>query len=144
MSVKSPTVRQVEHEIRPIDWKNLELPKVDTRPLREMGEAVLYTSLGLGLLAARGVRRVLLKAYRAGKDTYSSGSSPAQSKVRDTTSVNVPVMRVAGYAAMDEHEAINALNDLDAASLRAVEAYERAHAARPGVLAVIADRLKNA
>lgn len=144
--------RVVEAEIKLPRMEELNLPKVDMEPVRSAAEQVLLTSIGLGVLAARGLRAAARAAYTAGSEAARDPGPvtkallglvrPAEgAKGTGPIRRQVPVLPVDDYDTLDADEVQVRLPDLTDEQLRIVRAYEENHRARPEVLEAIDRRL---
>jgi hypothetical protein len=144
--------RVVEVEIKLPRLEELNLPKVNVEPLRSTAEQVLLTGIGLGVLAARGIRSAVCAAYTAGaeaarepgpvtKALLSLVRGPEKGEGAGPIRRQVPVLPINNYDALDADEIAVRLPDLTDEQLRIVRAYEENRRARPEVLESIDRRL---
>ncbi len=144
--------RVVEAEIKMPRLEEIKMPKVDMEPLRSTAEQVLLTGIGLGVLAARGIRAAARAAYNAGQDA-ARDPGPVTKALLDMVKPSekgeatgpirrqVPVMPIDNYDALDADQVRVRLPDLAEEQLRVVRSYEESHRARPEVLEAIDRRL---
>ncbi|MCE5260249.1 MAG: hypothetical protein LLG44_14500 [Chloroflexi bacterium] len=156
MSESTRTARIVEAEIGPLDWSKVRFPKVDMEPVRQLTEQTLLTGIGIGVLAARGLRQAVGAAYKAGSEEAEHTGSlaemlvswvrkPKAAEAESKTIIRkVPVMPIADYSGLSEAEVIDRLANLDAAQLDIVRTYEISHLNRPAVLTAIDNQLTGA
>jgi hypothetical protein len=149
----SKPARVVEAELRLPKAEELHLPKVNTEPVRKVAEEVLLVSLGLGVLAVRGLTLAIKAAYKAGNETIEH-PGPVTQKVLDALRGaraaqpaagirrTVPVLPIENYDVLAESEVIARLSELDGEALRLLRQYETDHARRTAVLEAIARRLE--
>lgn len=144
--------RVVEVEIKLPRLEELNLPKVNMEPLRSTAEQVLLTGIGLGVLAARGIRSAVRTAYTAGteaarepgpvtKALLSLVRGPEKGEQAGPLRRQVPVLPIDNYDALDADEVAVRLPDLTDEQLWIVRAYEENRRARPEVLEAIDRRL---
>lgn len=148
--------RVVEAEIKPLNLHELQFPKVDLEPARHLAEQALLTGIGMGVLLARGLSRVVREAHSAGESAAKnpgpvtqallnlvrSGSQGATSKT--TALRKVPMLAIANYAALSDAEVIANLEGLSSEQLGVVRAFEEQHLNRPAILAAIASKIQAA
>lgn len=144
--------RVVEAEIKMPRLEEIKMPKVDMEPLRSTAEQVLLTGIGLGVLAARGLRAAARAAYSAGQDAARDPGPvtkalldmvkrPEKDEQAGPIRRQVPVMAIDNYDDLSADEVRVRLPDLPEDQLRTVRAYEQSHRARPEVLEAIDRRL---
>lgn len=149
--------RVVEAEIKMPRLEDLHLPamKVNVEPMRSAAEQVLLTGIGLGVLAARGVRAAVRAAYAAGSEAARDPGPvtkalldlvrrPEAGEEAGPIRRQVPVLPIDNYDALDADAVQVRLPDLTGEQLRIVRAYEENHRARPEVLQAIDRRLGDA
>jgi hypothetical protein len=143
--------RVVETEIRLPRMEDLNLPKVDLKPVRDMAGEVLITSLGIGVLMVRGVLAVVRAANEAGKKELDNPGpvtkpmlnlvrregKPADRQVR----MAVPMLPLDNYDELSVAEIFARLPDLSEDQIRVLRDYENTHQARVEVLDDINRRL---
>ncbi|HHX43243.1 MAG TPA: hypothetical protein GX714_04550 [Chloroflexi bacterium] len=144
--------RVVEAEIKMPRLEDLKMPKIDIEPVRSAAEQVLLTGIGVGVLAARGLRAAVRAAYAAGQDA-ARDPGPLTKALLDLVKPStegaeegpirrqVPVLPIDNYDTLSVDEITVRLPDLTDEQLRVVRAYEENHQARPEVLAAIDRRL---
>jgi hypothetical protein len=144
--------RVVEAEIKLPRLEELNLPKVNMEPVRSATEQALLTGIGLGVLAARGVRAAVRAAHTAGMEAardpgpvtralLSLVRIPEREGQTGPIRRQVPVLPIDNYDVLDADEVQVRLPDLTNEQLRIVRAYEENHRARPEVLETIDRRL---
>lgn len=144
--------RVVEAEIRMPRLEEIKMPKVDMEPLRSTAERVVLTGIGLGVLAARGLRTATRAAYNAGQEAardpgpvtkaiLTMVKRPDRAEQAGPIRRQVPVMAIDNYDDLSADEVRLRLPDLTEEQLRTVRAYEESHRARPEVLEAIDRRL---
>lgn len=140
--------RVVEASFRLPHVEDITLPKVDWEPVKELGREVLLTTVGVGVLAARGLASAVKAAYQAGLAEASRPDSWLRSVVAtpdsDLTSEaasSVPVLPIADYDRLTTDEIVARLDGLAPEQLALLRRYEAAGQNRATVLSAIARRL---
>lgn len=144
--------RVVEAEIKLPRIENIKMPKVNTEPMRSTAEQVLLTGIGLGVLAARGIRAAVRAAHAAGQEAARDPGPvtkalldlvkrPTEGTGAGPITRQVPVLPIDNYDALDADQVKVRLPDLTDEQLRVVRTYEEGHQARPDVLEAIDRRL---
>jgi len=148
-----PHKRMVEAEFKLPKLSNIELPEVDWAPVRKLTSDVLLTSLGVGVLAVRGVLAATKAAYNAGASEAEKPGTLMHTivgavrgdKAADAPDggikVQVPVLPIADYDALNYRDVLAKLDSLTDEQLAVVRDYEAAHANRSTVLNAIQARL---
>lgn len=147
--------RVVEAEIKMPKLEDLRLPKVDVEPLRSAAEEVLLTTLGVGVLIARGVVSAVKAAHAAGaaeiqnpgpltKALMDFMRSKPKAEAKNNLRVKVPVMPLNDYDMLLPEDIVARLSDLTTEQLYVVREYELAHQSRPVVIEAIEQRLAGA
>jgi len=144
--------RVVEAEIKLPRLEELNLPKINVEPVRSAAEQALLTGIGLGVLAARGIRAAVRAAHSAGVEAARDPGPltrallglvrrPEEGAQAGAIRRQVPVLPIDNYDALDADEVQIRLPDLTNEQLRILRAYEENHRARPEVLETIDRRL---
>ncbi len=144
--------RIVEAEIKMPRLEDIKMPKVDMEPVRSTAEQVLLTGIGLGVLAARGIKAAVHAAHTAGQEAARDPGPvtkalldlvqrPERAEQAGPIRRQVPVLPIDNYDALDADEVRVRLPDLANEQLRIVRAYEENHRARSEVLEAIDRRL---
>jgi len=143
--------RVVEAEVRLPKVQDLNLPKVDLKPVRDVASEVLITGLGIGVLVVRGMVAAVRAAHEAGKremenpgpvtkavmNLVRQEGKPAAKEVRLT----VPVLPVDNYDELSVEDILVRLSDLSEGQLRVLREYEVEHKARAEVIEAVDGRL---
>jgi hypothetical protein len=142
----------VEAEIKPFNLQELQFPKVDMEPARRLAEQVLLTGIGVGVLLARGLAKVVNEAHAAGESAAKNPGPVTQALLSLVHPVNqdvprktpgirkVPVLPIADYVVLSDSEVIARLEGLSFEQLNVVRAFEEQHLNRPAVLAAITSK----
>jgi hypothetical protein len=153
---RSAPRRVVELEFRLPRLEEIKLPKVNLEPARVVAEQVLLTSLGIGVLLARGVVYAVRAANQAGAEA-AKNPGPVTSALlglvrrkEPTTApsggvrMKVPVLPINNYDDLALQDVLGRLPQLTAEQLRVVCEYERDHQARAEVIEAIDRQLSRA
>ena len=143
--------RVVEAELRLPRVEELNLPKVDLKPVRNVAEEALITGLGIGVLMVRGVLAAVRAAHDAGKKELDNPGPVTKSvvglvrregkPVGQQVRMSVPMLPLDNYDTLSVAEVFSRLPDLSADQLRVLRDYENSHQARVEVLEDINRRL---
>ena len=143
--------RVVETEIRLPRLGEMNLPKVDLEPVRDVAMEVLITGLGIGVLMARGVAAAVRAAHDAGKKELENPGPVTRSVMnvmrREGTPASqqmrmaVPVLPLDNYDTLSVAEILPRLPDLTREQLQVLRDYENSHQARVEVLEDLNRRL---
>ncbi len=144
--------RVVEAEIKLPRLDEIRLPKVDLEPLRSTTEQALLTGIGVGVLAARGIRAAVHAAHTAGIEAARDPGpvtkallclvrAPERTASEGPIRRQVPVLPIDNYDSLEAAEVQVRLPDLADEQLRTLRAYEESHRARPEILQAIDRRL---
>jgi hypothetical protein len=154
MNQESHYSRIVEAEIKPLSLQELKFPKVDLEPARRLAEHALLTGIGVGVLLARGLSRVVREAHAAGE---SAAKNPGpvtkailglvhttnQEDILKTPVIRkIPLLAIDDYASLSDSEVITRLEGLSVEQLAVVRTFEEQHYKRPAVLAAIASKIR--
>ena len=146
--------RVVEAEIRFPKLSEIKKPDIDLEPIRNVAEQALITTLGLGVLAVRGLRKAVTAAYEAGQQAASDPDSmthkvvdwmrkpeeEVQSDPSPTRRISVSVLPISDYDSLTEPELLAQIATLDASQTEILIAYERDHRHREQVMAALQAR----
>jgi len=146
------TRRVVEAEVKLPKLDEIEWPKVDLEPARDLAERVLLTGIGVAVLVARGIVRSVNAARQAGLEAADSPGPITKAllslvrREEDTAPgsearVVVPVLPIDDYDELGVAEILERLPDLSADQLGVLREYEASRQARDELLAAIDRRL---
>ena len=146
--------RVVEAEFRLPKWDELHLPEIDLEPVRNAAEQVLLTTIGVGVLVARGIAEAVRAANQAGAEAAEDPGplakallslvrwdSPPAEPATQSAGVQVPVVPIDEYDALDIEAVLEAISSLSEEELCVVRDYEAASKNRTEVIDAIAGRL---
>ena len=143
--------RVVEADIRFPKLSEIKKPDIDLEPLRNVAEQALITTLGLGVLAVRGLSKAVTAAYEAGQQAASDPESithkivdwmhktekEVQTDPSPTRRISVSVLPISDYDSLPQAELLTQIATLDAAQTEILIAYERDHRNREQVMAAL-------
>ena len=146
--------RIVEFEFRMPRRQDLNLPKLDVEPVRQMAEQVILTGLGLSVLASRAVAKAIQEASKAGAEAAEQPGPVTRTLLnlvgsrehKDNTdaSGSIRVLPISDYASLDSTEIISRLPELNRDQLESLRDYEMDHQRRKMVLEAIDGQLTTA
>jgi len=142
--------RVVEAELRLPKAEDIRLPEVNLEPARRVVKEVLLTSIGIGVLLVRGVKKAVKAAHDAGAEAATEpgpvtsalvGWLDAKPAEKAKLTRRVPVLPIENYDTLELGELLDHLGDLTEAEMTVVLAYERAHRNRNEVVTALDGRL---
>lgn len=144
--------RVMEAEVKLPKLDEIEWPKVDLEPARDLAEQVLLTGIGLAVLVARGVIRSVNAARQAGLEAAESPGPITKAllslvrKAEDTARgsearVIVPILPIDDYDELEVAAILERLPDLSADQLGVLREYEASRQARDELLEALDQHL---
>jgi len=147
--------RVVEAEIRMPKLSEIKKPDIDLEPVKNVAEQALITTLGIGVLVARGLRKAVTAAYEAGQKAADDPDSLTHKVVEwmhqpptqpdadpsPTRRISIPVLPISNYDGLPIAELVTRIETLDATQARTLLAYEQAHDNRETIVAALQARI---